>query len=125
MDLPFIKAFKAFGRDLAEEFHNTDPDLKVKAAEVKAAGKVRPLADASGQRLLRALFACPHGVQAMSQDIPGLVQTSTNLACVKLPDNSGIASVITSQRSSAASERRAVAASESGAWTSSIRRRAG
>lgn len=106
----FIKAFKAFGRDLAEEFHNTDPDLKVKAAEVKTAGKVRPLADASGQRLLRALFACPHGVQAMSQDIPGLVQTSTNLACVKLPDNSGIASVITSQRSSAASERRAVAA---------------
>ena len=34
-------------------------------------------------RLLKALYAAPHGVYAMSQDIPGLVETSTNLASVK------------------------------------------
>ena len=35
------------------------------------------------RRLFNALYACPHGVIAMSQDIPGLVETSTNLASIK------------------------------------------
>lgn len=104
------KAFKAFGADLKEEFHNTDPDLKCKAEELKPSKPFLPLSEASGKRLVRALFACPHGVQAMSQDIPGLVQTSTNLASIRLPETAGVAVIVTSQRSSATSERRAMAA---------------
>ena len=46
----------------------------------------------------------------MSQDIPGLVQTSTNLASVKAKVDSNIVEIVTSQRSSAKSERRAIAA---------------
>ena len=38
-------------------------------------------------RLLKALYAAPHGVYAMSQDIPVLVETSTNLASVKMKPN--------------------------------------
>lgn len=34
--------------------------------------------------LINALNACPHGVISMSRDIPGLVETSTNLASVKM-----------------------------------------
>jgi dipeptidase D len=50
-------------------------------------------------RLIWALHACPHGVMGMSHDIEGLVETSTNLASVKMgPDNTII--VGTSQRSS-------------------------
>ncbi len=49
--------------------------------------------------LLNALYACPHGVIAMSSDMPDLVETSTNLASVKMPDNQTIV-ITTSQRSS-------------------------
>jgi len=50
-------------------------------------------------RLFAALYACPHGVVAMSPDLPGLVETSTNLASVKMPAPDTI-KVVTSQRSS-------------------------
>ena len=36
--------------------------------------------------LTKALFACPHGVFTMSKAIPGIVETSDNLAIVKLND---------------------------------------
>ena len=57
--------------------------------------------------LIRALYACPHGVFAMSRDIPGLVQTSTNLASVKMREDekSKYIEVNTSQRSSFESEK--------------------
>ena len=59
-------------------------------------------------RLIRSLLACPHGVMGMSQDIEGLVETSTNLASVKMPENGKIV-VGTSQRSSLESAKNAVA----------------
>ena len=34
-------------------------------------------------RIIRALFACPNGVQRMSQSVKGLVETSNNLAIVR------------------------------------------
>ena len=38
-------------------------------------------------RLIMALCECPHGMIAMSHDIPGLVETSTNLASIKMKIN--------------------------------------
>ena len=35
-------------------------------------------------RLIMALCECPHGMIAMSKDMPGLVETSTNLASIKM-----------------------------------------
>ncbi len=55
----------------------------------------------AGVRVLRLLVALPHGVAAMSNDIPGLVETSTNLAAVKRAD--GALKVLMSSRSSVAS----------------------
>ncbi|UCF65360.1 MAG: aminoacyl-histidine dipeptidase [bacterium] len=49
-------------------------------------------------KLLNLLYSLPHGVMAMSHAIPGLVETSTNLAVVSRK-NSQIA-ILTSQRSS-------------------------
>ena len=49
-------------------------------------------------RLIMALCECPHGMIAMSKDMPGLVETSTNLASIKMKD--GYIEVNTSQRSS-------------------------
>jgi len=53
----------------------------------------------SSNALLNALYACPHGVIAMSADMPGLVETSTNLASVKIKNGNTVV-VTTSQRSS-------------------------
>ncbi|MFV0392743.1 MAG: aminoacyl-histidine dipeptidase [Paludibacteraceae bacterium] len=50
-------------------------------------------------KLLNAIYACPHGIKAMSADIPDLVETSTNLASVKMTENDTI-KIVTSQRSS-------------------------
>ena len=49
-------------------------------------------------RVLQALYACPHGVFAMSRTMPGLVETSTNMASVKMEGEYLV--VNTSQRSS-------------------------
>ncbi len=51
----------------------------------------------SSDNLMDALYACPHGVHAMSSRMPGMVETSTNLASVKVGDN--VIDITTSQRS--------------------------
>jgi len=53
----------------------------------------------SGNTLIHTLYALPHGVMGMSHEIEGLVETSTNLASVKMKDDCQIV-VTTSQRSS-------------------------
>jgi len=53
-------------------------------------------------KLIDTLVACPHGMIAMTPDMPNLVQTSTNLASVKMKD--GYIEVCTSQRSSVKTE---------------------
>lgn len=54
--------------------------------------------DEKAYRLVMALCECPHGMIAMSKEMPGLVETSTNLASIKMKD--GYIEVNTSQRSS-------------------------
>ena len=59
------------------------------------------------ERLIQALYACPHGMMAMSKTMPGLVETSTNLASVKMKEDEKGAyiEVNTSQRSSIESKK--------------------
>ena len=58
--------------------------------------------------LVRAVYSAPHGVASMSRDIEGLVETSTNLASVKIIDEKTIR-VTTSQRSSVESRKNDIA----------------
>jgi dipeptidase D len=59
-------------------------------------------------RLIRALYACPHGVITWSPTLKGLVETSTNLASIKFTEpNSAV--VTTSQRSSVDSAKKNIA----------------
>ncbi len=55
-------------------------------------------------RLIESLYCAPHGVISMSRDIEGLVETSTNLASVKMKGENQIL-VTTSQRSSVESRK--------------------
>jgi dipeptidase D len=84
-------SFKAYFNELANaiksEFQTNEPDLKIAFALVEM---TQSLIDCKTQtNLLNALYACPHGVLTMSPDIPGLVQTSTNLASIKMKGNAG------------------------------------
>ena len=54
-------------------------------------------------RLVMALCECPHGMIAMSKEMPGLVETSTNLASIKMKEEANgepYIEINTSQRSS-------------------------
>ena len=59
------------------------------------------------ERLLQALYACPHGMTAMSKTMEGLVETSTNLASIKMreDDKGAYIEINTSQRSSIESKK--------------------
>ena len=59
------------------------------------------------ERLIQALYACPHGMMAMSKTMPGLVETSTNLASVKMKEDEkgAFIEINTSQRSSIESKK--------------------
>lgn len=61
----------------------------------------------TSDHLIYTLCACPHGVICWSRDIDNLVQTSTNLASVKITEEDGQHYIVinTSQRSSVESEK--------------------
>ncbi len=61
------------------------------------------------ENLLNAIYACPHGVIAMSQDIAGFVETSTNLASIKMDGANNQINIASSQRSSIASKKEEIA----------------
>ncbi len=83
------------------EYRVSDPNVCV---TFEKAEKPKAIIDEVLQiDLMNALYACPHGVLAMSQDIKGFVETSTNLASVKKEGDEII--VTTSQRSSVESKK--------------------
>ena len=88
------------------ELADTDPAVTVALSSCDAPAEC--IDKKSAVALLRALYACPHGVIGMSRDMPGLVETSTNLASVKMKENHTIV-VATSQRSSVESLKRDIA----------------
>jgi dipeptidase D len=94
-------AITTFQKTAKAELATVEPGLAV-TFEKKAARKGRVLKRALQQRLGQAIAAMPHGVLKMSADIPGLVETSTNVAAVHTTGRS--VQLVTSQRSSVASE---------------------
>jgi len=66
---------------IRKEYATVDPDLKMEVAAADAPAK---LIDGDTQKkFINAVVACPNDVIRMSNDMAGLVETSTNLAIVK------------------------------------------
>lgn len=103
----FKSDWDSFSADVKGEYSVTEPDLSFALESVPAPAFT--FDTDSAMRIVRGLYAAPHGVLAMSADIPGLVETSTNLASVKVLEGNKVR-VGTSQRSSITSARRAAAA---------------
>ena len=105
-----VRAFKSMvtrtGKALQFEFRSTEPDLRVALREEADVPK-RVMDKESHERLVNLIYACAHGVLAMSREIDNFVETSTNLAAVKM-DN-GVLTITTSQRSSVESAKLAAA----------------
>lgn len=97
----FTRAVEAEAAAVRDEVRPTDPDARVEVAEAPASGQA--WTEEWTRRAVALLHTLPHGVLAMSQDIPGLVETSTNLATVTA---NGHLSVLMSTRSSVASAMR-------------------
>lgn len=87
--------------DVADELKRVDPNVRYTFEPVERPS--RRINQDTKKRLIRALYACPHGVLGMSHELENLVETSNNLASIKLIDDKIV--VETSQRSSTESLR--------------------
>ena len=78
----FREAVKAEEAVLRREYAATDPSLSLTAAI--ADSEAAALTEESTKQVLGLMEALPYGVQRMSADIDGLVETSVNLGITKL-----------------------------------------
>ncbi len=93
---------KEYETKIKAELASVDPDLSISLERESNAADRKVLKKDQQAALLRTLAGLPHGVTKMSADIPGLVETSTNVAVIGFAG--GVVSLETSQRSSVASE---------------------
>jgi len=87
----------ALSLEIKEEYKASEKELNIEFRETHSPEEIWN--EKSKNSLLNLLYALPHGVISMSQAIPGLVETSTNLASVKFMTDKKII-IGTSQRSS-------------------------
>lgn len=90
-----LKAAKAIVKkieaEIKTEYAATDPDAHVvfrkyecKPGEVCNPDECKYVSDTAALRFIRAILACPDGVDRMSDQMPGMVETSNNMAMVKI-----------------------------------------
>jgi len=81
-------------KEFRDEFSASDPDIKI---EMEECSIEKVLDRESNEKLIKMMMALPHGIIAMSQEVEGLVETSTNFATIKTDE---AAEVVMSSRSS-------------------------
>ncbi|TCO07289.1 aminoacyl-histidine dipeptidase [Natronoflexus pectinivorans] len=84
-----------FIADLQEEIGKTEPHINLHLESISLPKKI--FTKDFHNRLVNTIYAIPHGVIAMSSNVPGLVETSTNLASIKTEKQQLV--INTSQRS--------------------------
>ena len=94
----FVERYMEFGEMMKEEFRHTEPRLRFSTADAETPAEVMTNDDMCA--LLITIVGLPNGVLAMSFAVPGLVETSSNLASVKFDDAAQQVVITTSQRSS-------------------------
>ena len=96
------KALDKYASEIKNEYKGVEPSMKLEIADAE-----RPeycIDSETSLALVRSVYSAPHGVYSMSRDIKGLVETSTNLAAVKMMEDNEIR-ITTSQRSSVESRK--------------------
>ena len=95
-------AFNELIAELENEYKGLETGMKLTLESTEKPEFV--IDQTTSSNLIRAIYSAPHGVISMSRELQGLVETSTNLASVKMVDDNKIL-VTTSQRSSVESRK--------------------
>ena len=99
---------ESYSAEVLEEYGAIERNINVGFAEYQG-DETEAIDEMTAWNLVTALCASPHGVLAMSQEIENFVETSTNLASVKMVEP-GVIRIGSSQRSCVTAARRAAAA---------------
>jgi dipeptidase D len=91
--IDFVTRFNSIAQ---AEYKVTEPELKISIEKGK--DLIYVIDNVKHHNLINSIYACPHGVISWSADIPNFVETSTNLASIKIKDDT--ITISTSQRSS-------------------------
>ena len=91
-----------FTAEIENEFSVTEPNLRTELFSDDVREKA--IDRTTVKNLLKSVYAVHNGVYAWSQDMEGLVETSSNLASIKMVDDK--IKIVTSQRSSILSSRK-------------------
>jgi dipeptidase D len=78
------KFVATFAATIEQELAATEPDLTITATPAELAGKV--MTPDAQRRIVAALYGVPNGIIRMSDAVPGLVETSTNIGVVEAAD---------------------------------------
>ena len=81
----FASILDTVEKEIQSELSSKDPDVFIKATEKESAA-VEGTTTESTRKAANFLSAVPNGVQAMSADMPGLVETSLNLGILEYAD---------------------------------------
>lgn len=119
-----LERINTIAQELQEEVRRDydEPDAVVQAFDVDALGG-NALSTQSTSRVIGLLSGHPNGIQAMSKDIEGLVQTSLNLGIAKLGDRftatSSVRSSVNTERLALQEQLSALAAMFDGTYSQS------
>jgi len=100
----FEAALDVFASEVKDEIGAIEPNFAIRATDAAVPAKAMSAKDSAAFN--NACVGAPNGVQAMSTSVEGVVETSINLAIIKLAD--GAADVTLSARSSINSARDAM-----------------
>lgn len=93
--------FNIMASEIQNEYHTTEPNAEFIMESTDKHSTC--IDDTTAHNLIASLMAVHHGVYEWSQDIPHFVETSSNLASIKIIE-SGTIKIVTSQRSSTESQ---------------------
>ena len=93
--------FNIFAAEIQDEYHTTEPNAEFTMESVELPETA--IDNITATNLIASLNAVHNGVYEWSQDIPQFVETSSNLASIKMPEEGKI-KIVTSQRSSTKSQ---------------------
>jgi len=91
------KIIKEFEKKLKIEYKVSDKGVNIEFKK-SSSGNSKVFSNSFKEKITNTLLALPHGVVSMSQDIPDLVETSTNIATISTSKDELV--IGTSQRSS-------------------------
>ena len=78
------KMIKDIADPITQKYTDTDPDIKL---DVNLAKSETSLSLTDSKKIIDLLFSLPEGVQKMSEDIEGLVQTSLNMGILSTKED--------------------------------------